>query len=146
MGFFCFGIWGYFVETAGLVDRDDPCCVAGGSSEALYVRRWRGGRRGLGAGCRNINCNIKTQLRVLRVTKTVPSKWGLDLIDQWQKGMILEVFAKMAMASFVLVIPYIPLPFPCAAHLLSLDGSSRGDIDKLALDPAPTSKPMLYFF
>ncbi|RVX20474.1 hypothetical protein CK203_002890 [Vitis vinifera] len=75
-----------------------------------------------------------------------PSKWGLDLIDQWQKGMILEVFAKMAMASFVLVIPYTPLPFPCAAHLLSLDGSSRGDIDKLALDPAPTSKPMLYFF
>ena len=47
-----------------------------------------------------------------------PSKWGLDLIDQWQKGMILEVFAKMAMASFVLVIPYTPLPFPCAGCTL----------------------------
>ena len=47
-----------------------------------------------------------------------PSKWGLDLIDQWQKGMTLEVFAKMAMASFVLVIPYTPLPFPCAGCAL----------------------------
>ena len=47
-----------------------------------------------------------------------PSRRGLDLIDQWQKGMTLEVFAKMAMASFVLVIPYTPLPFPCAGCTL----------------------------
>ncbi|CBI36834.3 unnamed protein product, partial [Vitis vinifera] len=49
-----------------------------------------------------------------------PSKRGLDLIDQWQKGMTLEVFAKMAMASFVLVIPYTPLPFPCAGSVVIL--------------------------
>lgn len=40
----------------------------------------------------------------LLLKKMDPPKLGLDLIDRFRKGMISEVFVKMIMVSFVLVI------------------------------------------
>lgn len=41
----------------------------------------------------------------LPLKKMAPQKLELDLIDQFQKAMILEAFVKKIMVSFVLVIP-----------------------------------------
>ena len=53
--------------------------------------------------------------------KMDPPKLGLDLTDRFQKGMILEVFVKMIMVTFVLVISKICLP--CVSSVCTLDPS-----------------------